>query len=153
MFSSDNLFIFSWSRIAQVTFVKKPRLNDQILELLTLISDSYFIRKAFKSTVVNRALPSLYGGLLEIILIFSSKDLVNSKEILKVPINIMILGRDRTFSSLFAPKKFFTPSSIDLERLVYGLFLQGWIHYIQDTRPRPLVVLLDPLYLLKRSPL
>ena len=41
--------------------------------------------KAFKGTVVNRALPSLYGGLLEIILIFSSKDLVNSKEILKVP--------------------------------------------------------------------
>ena len=101
---------------------------------------------------MNRALPSLYGGLLEIILIFSSKDLVNSKEILKVP-NQYYLGRDRTFSSLFAPKKFFTPSSIDLERLVYGLFLQGWIHYIQDTRPRPLVVLLDPLYLLKRSPL
>ncbi|XP_023321502.1 uncharacterized protein LOC111696183 [Eurytemora carolleeae] len=46
-----------------------------------------------------------------------------------------VLGRDRTFSSLFAPNKeqrstFFTPSSIDLERLVYGLFLQGWIHYI-----------------------
>ena len=139
MFSSDNFYIFSWSRIAPVTFVKKPRLNDQILELLTLISDSYFIRKAFKSTVVNRALLSLYGGLLEIILTFSSKDLVNSKEILKVP-NQYYLGRDRTFSSLFAPNKeqritFFTPSSIDLERLVYGLFFKAGsiIYRIQDS--------------------
>ena len=53
-----------------VTFAEKPQMkkNKQFKETKTWISYSYFIRHSVKETVINREMPSLNEGSLEITL-------------------------------------------------------------------------------------
>ena len=56
-------------RIAQVNFCRETSIeNKQFKGTKTLISNLCLIRKTVKDIVVNRALPSLHGGSLEITL-------------------------------------------------------------------------------------
>ena len=63
MFNSDNFYMFSPSRNPQVTYA--------FCRKTTIGNEPFLIRKSFKffnGIVVNRALPSLNGGSLEITL-------------------------------------------------------------------------------------
>ena len=51
-----------------VTFAEKAQIKKQFKETKTWISYSYFIRHSVKGTVINRAMPSLNEGSLEITL-------------------------------------------------------------------------------------
>ena len=68
--NSDNSYMFSCNRNAQVTIVRKPQLKKIcIFKLYTWISYSQFIRQGFKVyTVSNQGLPSFHEVLLEITL-------------------------------------------------------------------------------------
>ena len=84
--NSENSYMFSCSRNADVTFVEKPQFKMSVFKIKrTSISNSYFIRHlALKVTVVSRTLPSLHIGSLAIILtIFKTQKLKTQNSLLK----------------------------------------------------------------------